>query len=132
MKERIEKHLSKARHSLDKARRTLDVDLADEAGRLAYIASFHAALAFISLRSDKSPKTHTGTRSVFAELARSEPAIDRLYATFLAESYKLKTWADYDTGEMVVVTLSEAQEAIDTAKDFVDLIAALVQKEHQE
>jgi uncharacterized protein (UPF0332 family) len=36
-------HIAKARQELAKARAMLDIELADEAGRAAYLAAFHAA-----------------------------------------------------------------------------------------
>lgn len=128
MKERVSKHIEKAKSSLVKAQAILEIELFDDAGRSAYIAAFHAALAFIAQRSDKTPKTHNGTRSVFADLARQEPVIDRMYTAFLAESYKLKTCADYLGDSDGFVTLVEAQEAIKTAERFVALIESLVQE----
>ncbi len=119
-------HVKKSQYTLEKAARMLELEYADDAGRLAYIAGFHAALAFISLRSDKTPKTHSGTRSEFANLARHEPVIDRIYTTFLAESYKLKTFADYGIEDEAIVTLSEAQDAINLATRFVELIESLI------
>ena len=40
-----EQHLAKARQSLFKAGKMLTAELPDEAGRMAYLAGFHAAQA---------------------------------------------------------------------------------------
>jgi uncharacterized protein (UPF0332 family) len=46
MSPEAELHLSKARRTLSKARAMVAIELADEAGRCAYLAAFHAAQAF--------------------------------------------------------------------------------------
>ena len=54
-------HLAKAREYLVKARALLDiVHFADEAGRAAYLAGFHAAEALISERTGRVAHTHDG------------------------------------------------------------------------
>lgn len=70
-----ERHILKARENLESARYALPGDHTEEAGRSAYMAAYRAALAFTGARDGKSPKTHSGTRSEFARLARDEPRI---------------------------------------------------------
>jgi uncharacterized protein (UPF0332 family) len=47
----------------------LAAELPDEAGRMAYLAGFHAAQARIFERTGRTPKTHRGVRSQFGSLA---------------------------------------------------------------
>ena len=94
------------------------------AGRDAYLAAMHAALALIVGRTGKEPKTHTGTRSEFARLVRHEPRVPVMYAAFLARAYDFKTFADY-AGD-AAVTLEDASAAMATAADLVDLIEMVV------
>ena len=62
---------AKAREYLVKARALLDiVHFADEAGRAAYLAGFHAAEALISERPNKVAHTHDGVNSQFNLLTR--------------------------------------------------------------
>ena len=70
-------HLAKAREAIELARYALACGYSDEAGRSAYMAAYHAALAFIAARTATSPKTHSGTRSEFGRLARAEPSHPR-------------------------------------------------------
>ena len=119
-------HLQKARQELRKARTMLDVGLADEAGRAAYLAAFHAAQALIFERTGRTPKTHQGVRGQFARLAVQPPAIDPNLRRFLARGYDLKSIADYGIGADAVVPEHEAAEAIDTAAAFVDAVVALL------
>ena len=71
------RHIVKARESLGFARYALAGEYTEEAGRSAYMAAYHAALAFTAARSGKSPRTHSGARSEFARLAREEPRVSR-------------------------------------------------------
>jgi uncharacterized protein (UPF0332 family) len=48
--------ITKARENIGFARYALAGEYADEAGRGAYMAAFHAALAFSVTRTGKSPK----------------------------------------------------------------------------
>jgi uncharacterized protein (UPF0332 family) len=63
-----QEHLDKAREYLVKARGLLDVlHYADEAGRAAYLAAFHAAEALISERTDKIAHTHKAWTASFTD-----------------------------------------------------------------
>lgn len=126
--EKAASHIRKAREILREARDLLHMEHAEAAGRQTYIAAFHAALAFIALRTGKEPKTHSGARSEFARLAKNDPLVDRSYTTFLAEAYKLKSVADYDVEFFDTVSLDEAEEAVTVATRFVDLIAGFLEK----
>jgi uncharacterized protein (UPF0332 family) len=120
-------HLDKAREHLSKAQNLLDVlHYDDEAGRCAYLAAFHAALALISERTGTTPKTHKGTHTQFAKLTRDDPQLDAELRRFLPRSYDMKTVADYDTGPDAVVGPERASGAIETAARFVACIAELL------
>jgi len=122
-----QRHLDKACEYLSKARNLLEiVHYCDEAGRAAYLAAFHAALALISERRAKTPKTHKGTHVEFARLTRDEPRLDIELRRFLPQSYDMKTVADYDTGPDAVVAPEAAAAAIDTAARFVACIADIL------
>ena len=97
----------------------------DEAARAAYLAGFHAAQALISERTGQIAKSHSGVRSTFARLVKDDPQVDRALRS-LGRAYRFKEIADYGTGPQAVVTVSEAQEAIATAGQFLDCIASLL------
>ena len=122
-------HLAKARQCLDEGRKILAVEVVYAAGRNAYIAVFHAALAFIVHKTGKNIKTHSGARSEFARLAKDEPQIDRAFTTFLAQSYNLKTVADYGVGVENTFSIAEAESALDMAEKFINCIDLLVRNE---
>jgi uncharacterized protein (UPF0332 family) len=118
------RHIAKAREALDFARYALAGEYAEEAGRSAYMAAHHAAVALIVARTGKSPKTHSGTRSEFARLARDEPRISREQVSLLGWSYELKNVADYE--QEATVSSTEAERAIQEASVLVETIAALI------
>jgi uncharacterized protein (UPF0332 family) len=113
-------YLTKARQSLNEARIVLANDLAEAAGRAAYLAAFHAAQAYIFDTTGKAAKTHTGVRSEFARLAKDEARLGPQLSAFLARAYTLKTVADYAIGDHVGITLDEASAAIVEALAFVE------------
>ena len=119
-----ESHLVKAHENIRFARYALAGEYADEAGRSAYMAAYHAALAFIVTRTGKSPKTHSGLRSEFARLAHREPRITREQVSLLGWSYELKNAADYEQEHRV--SLAEAERAINESLQLIENIAAII------
>lgn len=126
MKPEAANYLDKARRALKEGHAVAGIELAEAAGRAAYLAAFHAAQAFIFDRTGRIAKTRSGVRSEFARLAKDEPRIDRTLPAFLGQAYKFKSVADYSVGPDAVVTLSEASEAVTSAARFVERIAELV------
>lgn len=123
----VKQYLDRARRSLHEANEVLNINLADAAGRSAYLAAFHAAQAFVLLRSNRVAKTHSGVRSEFSRLSRDDSNIDREFRTFLAHAYDIKTFADYGISVEGGINREQARDAIDTASRFIDCIAAVVE-----
>ena len=126
MRSEARRYLDKARQSLARARAILAIDLGEEAGRAAYLGAFHAAQALIFERTNRAAKTHRGVHGQFLRLVVDEPRIDPALRRFLAQGYKLKAIADYETGPDAVVPLEEAAAAIETADRFIRTIAELL------
>lgn len=125
-----EDYLDAARRHLAKARAVLHAaDVADEAARIAYLAGFNAAQALIFSRRGRAARTHRGLRTVFADLARTDPAIDHAFVTFLGQAYRLKERTDYGIGDQPEITDAEAGEMIDMAERLIDLIANILASE---
>jgi uncharacterized protein (UPF0332 family) len=79
-------HLRKAREELAKARTMLErLGYGDEAGRLAYLAAFHAAQALIVERTSRAAKTHAGVHSQFHRLTRDDTRFDAGLRGFLSD-----------------------------------------------
>jgi uncharacterized protein (UPF0332 family) len=111
--------LDKARKSLREADSVMAINLHDLAGRMAYLAGFHAAQAFISERTDRSVKTHRGVRVELHRLTKDDPTFPAGLRAFLAKTYNLKAIADYDTGPGAEVSPERARIAVEQAKRFV-------------
>ena len=126
MKPETERYLDKARQGLNEARAVAGIELAEAAGRAAYLAMFHAAQALIFERIGKVPKTHHGVHAQFSRLAKNEPRIGEL-PRFLSQAYDFKTVADYEIGPDATVPLGEAISATDTAQRFIDRIVELLE-----
>ncbi len=121
-----DQHLAKARQSLAKAARMLAAEMPDEAGRVAYLASFHAAQSLIFEHTGRTPKTHQGERSQFGRLAVAEPRITLPLRQFLTRGYDIKSLADYAIGPDAMVPVQEAINAVETATLFVECIEGLL------
>jgi uncharacterized protein (UPF0332 family) len=122
-----QEHLTKAREELGKARNVLDrLNYADEAGRLAYLAAFHAAQALIAERTSRTAKTHAGVHSQFHLLIRDDDRFAMDLRRFLSDAFDLKTVSDYGVGPNATVSSKEAEAAIATATRFVDRIEEIL------
>ena len=120
-------HLRKAREELAKARTVLErLHYGDEAGRLAYLAAFHAAQALIAERTSRTAKTHAGVHSQFHLPTRNDERIEAELRGFLSDGFDLKTISDYGVGPDATVSSGEALAAIETATRFVDRIAQIL------
>jgi uncharacterized protein (UPF0332 family) len=117
-------HIEKAHALLRQARYLLAGGFTDGAARDAYMASFHAAAAFIVAQTGKEPKTHSGIRTEFARLARGDQRVDRAFATFLGRGFVLKVAADYDGSEALLA--AEAEQIIAQSAAMVAGVAAVL------
>ena len=126
MKPEAAQYLDKARQALREARAVAAIDLAEAAGRAAYLVAFHAAQALIFERTGKVPKTHRGVHSQFARLTHEEPRLGAELSGFLSRAYDFKAVADYEIGPDASVPLAEAIAAINFAETFIARIAELL------
>ena len=121
------------RDALDQARRCLEMaeiirdrPVPELVGKLAYLAGYHAANALIAARRGKPARTHTGTRTALAELAREDGRISVEFRRFLAAAYEMKALADYGRASRGPVAPEEAEEAIATAGRMIAAIEAIL------
>jgi uncharacterized protein (UPF0332 family)/predicted nucleotidyltransferase len=119
-------YMAKARRLLGQAQANFDMDIAEQAGRIAYAAAFNAAQALIFERGGRAVKTHRGVRSRFGQLTRDEPSIDAGLRDFLEVGFKLKRVADYFEIGDEPVTPEQAEVAIATATRFIEAVAQLL------
>ena len=119
-------YMAKARRLLSQAQANFDMDIPEQAGRIAYAAAFNAAQALIFERSGRAVKTHKGVRARFGLLTKNEQSIDAGLRSFLESGFELKRIADYfEIGDREVSS-EEARDAIETATRFVDRVKALL------
>lgn len=111
--------LDKAQKLLIEADSVLAINLFDVAGRMAYLAGFHAAQAFISEQTGRSVKTHRGVRTELHRLTKGDPNFEAELRSFLAQNYSLKTIADYEIGPEAEVSAERAHQCGAQAKRFV-------------
>jgi len=99
----------------------------EAAGRAAYLAGFHAAQALISERTGRAAKTHRGVRTELHRLTKGDGRVDDELRAFLGFAYNLKAIADYETGPGSEVSPELATDALETARQFVARMAALIE-----
>ena len=130
MKPEAAQYLDKARQALKEARAVAAIELAEAAGRAAYLAAFHAAHALIFELNGKVPKTHRGVHTQFSRLAKDIPKLGTELSRFLSRAYDFKAVADYEIGPDATVPLAEAISATEAAENFIDRVAELLEKSH--
>jgi uncharacterized protein (UPF0332 family) len=105
-----------SREELEAARNLVDSGFPRQAISRAYYAAFYAAL---EAAGEPSPKTHSGMRSRFSDLARSTASIGSDVGRALSQLGTDRTEADYDRP---TITKEEANDAITKAQHVVDVI----------
>ena len=124
MKDHTAKALARSKQALAKARKLLELEMFDIAGRQAYIASLTAARALIYERTGRASKTHKGVKTVMHQLVREGLPINRSLLVSLEYGFELKTTADY--GESERISITEAEKALELAGHFVAGIERLI------
>ncbi len=115
-------YLTKARTALAEAAYLHAGELYAVAGRAAYYAGYHGALAFIFERTGRVVKTHGGANSTFARLALGTPAFTVEDLRFLSQAYGLKNAVDYATGLAAEVSEAEATMFASRAAHLIDTV----------
>jgi uncharacterized protein (UPF0332 family) len=124
VKDQTQRALARSRRALSTARKLLELEMHDIAGRQAYIASLNAARAPIFERSGLSTKTHRGVKSLMHDMVRAGLPVDRELLVILEYGFELKTTADY--GEAETISAHEARKALDLAESFIGRIEKFI------
>jgi len=111
--------IDQSREELDAANKLVDSGFPRQAVSRAYYAAFYAARTALEALGEPSPKTHSGMRSRFSDLARTTPTIGPEAGRFLSQLATDRAEADYDDP---TVTNDEAIEAIGKARQVVDAV----------
>ena len=119
-------YLLKARAALAEAAYLFAGETFAAAGRAAYYAGYHGALALIFEQTGKVVKTHGGANATVSCLAMRTTVFTAEDLRFLAQAYGLKNAADYATGSAAQVSASEAAMFELRATHLVDTVEALL------
>ena len=119
MKPEAERFLQNAADHIERGQAMIAARLNDDAGRVAYLAAFHAAQAIIFERTGKVYKSHKGVNIEFLRLTKNDPHFSPEQRGFLSKAYDFKAVADYDTGPIAEVSSQEAVDAVEAARKFV-------------
>ena len=119
--------LAKAGDLEARARKMLDVGLAEDAGREAYLAGFHAAQALVFERTGKPARTHKGVHAEFQRLTQKNDRFDVHLRSFLSVAYNLKSIADYETGPGSPISFGRAAAAVEEAGRFLAQVRAVIE-----
>jgi len=122
MKPETADYLAKSRECFDAAKKINALPVPQVAAKEAYLA----AHAFIFESTGKVVKSHSGMRTMLAQVTKDDPRIDRGLASLLGRAYKLKEVADYEVGSQAAVTVKEAQTVIEIAERFFSTIVRLL------
>ncbi len=118
--------LERARRSLEAAGLLVDRGLHADSVTRAYYAAFHSARAAL-LSEGEEAHTHKGTHSAFNRLFVHPGRLPTATGRALRNLHDLRLQADYDDGG--ALTEAQARDALDTARAFVEAVAALIDAE---
>jgi uncharacterized protein (UPF0332 family) len=107
-----------AEAAYERAMRSFDAEIYENAARDSYTAVLNAARAVIFDKTATAPKTHSGTRSKFFELVHEGMPFDAELAQFLREGFETKQGVDYGP-EVAVVSREQAKDYLKRAAEFV-------------
>jgi uncharacterized protein (UPF0332 family) len=124
---RVRNRLARARAKLAAAERLLASSDWDDAISRAYYAAYHAAQALL-LTVGLSPRTHTGTLSLFGLHFVKSGRLDAEHARSLREIKEDRENGDY--AEVAFFKPEEARARVEAARRFVDAAAGLFASDH--
>jgi len=124
---RVRNRLARARAKLATAERLLASRDWDDAISRAYYAAYHAAQALL-LTVGLSPRTHTGTLSLFGLHFVKSGRLDAEHARALREIKEDRENGDY--AEVAFFNPEEARARVDAARRLIDAAAGLLASDH--
>lgn len=116
--------LDSANQSLATAKSLRTAGFAKPAAREAYQAVLRAARAFIFERRNSAPKTHSGTVTLFSELAIKAGHVNEAVGAALQRGVEVRLDIDYEP--VPKTTDQQAAEYVDRAERFVSSVTALI------
>lgn len=108
-----------SREELEAAQKLVETGFPRQAISRAYYCAFYAARAALEAAGQNPPKTHSGMRSRFSDLARSTPSLGPEVGRALSQLGTDRAQADYDEP---TTTVEDANDAIAKAEHVVEVI----------
>ena len=111
-------YMTIAEAAYERAVRSFDAKIYENAARDSYTAVLNAARAVIFDKTTTAPKTHSGTRSKFFGLVHEGMPFDAELAQFLREGFETKQGIDYGP-DVIFVSREQAEEYLNRASAFI-------------
>ena len=111
-------YMTIAEAACQRAMRSFDAEIYENAARYSYTAVLNAARAVIFDKTVTAPTTHSGTRSKFFELVHEGMPFDAELAQFLREGFETKQGIDYGP-DLTSVWREQAQHYLNRAVAFI-------------
>ena len=115
--------LQKARVTLQAAQVLFDTGFFEDCISRAYYAVFHAAQAAL-LNEGITPKTHSGTHSLFDDHFVKRDRLPRNVARTLRQAYNARQLADY--GLEASLSRETAEQVLKDAAIFLEHVASMI------
>lgn len=87
---------------------------------MAYYAAFYAAKGIIAYARERDPKTHSGVRSRFGQLAVTESDFPPHVAGYLSDLAEQRGKADYDLGARGSWNSDDVQRILEMSETFTE------------
>jgi uncharacterized protein (UPF0332 family) len=111
-------YMSVAEAAYERAKRSFDAAIFENAARDSYNAALNAARAVIFEKTGVAPKTHSGARARFFELIHDGLPFDAVLAQFLREGFEIKQSVDYGP-EVANVSRDQAADYLRRTRAFI-------------
>ena len=119
------KSLQAASEMLSDARLMYENTRLKSAADRAYYAMFHAAQAALAAEVERLPKSHSGTRTLFAQHLIATNRLDRSLSRDLTYAFELRQSSAYEVE--ATFGLEAVEEIIARAERFVQVIRVFLQ-----
>jgi uncharacterized protein (UPF0332 family) len=124
MKPETKNLLDGAEQSLNLAKALRTAGFNKPAAREAYQATLRAARALIFEDRNQAPKTHSGTVTLFSDVAIKSGRVDEDVGRILSRGLALRLDVDYEA--IPKTTDQHASEYVDRAEQFIAKITSLI------
>ena len=111
--------LNKAKRDLEDSKKTLELEMYDNAANRSYYAIFHAARAVFAL-DDRDFKKHSGVISNFQKDYIKTEIFDKTMSNIIKSAFDIRNETDYE--DFYVVPKEDVKRQVEEAEIFVSNI----------